>query len=178
MSTYYEKEGKRWQGGYIILDGRTVFNPTHEQLLEAGYEQKEEQPYVRTLEDAKAEKTAAIESYDTSDAVDGFYLNGMKMWLDFNTRQRIAERLPSEKNAGRTVTTLWYGSMPFQLPIALVEALLDKIKLYAADCYDVTAAHKAVVQALESIEDVDAYDYTQGYPEMPNFSTQAETETE
>ena len=33
----------------------------------------------------------------------------------------------------------------------------------------VTAAHKAAANALESVEDVVAYDYTQGYPEKLNF---------
>lgn len=172
MTTYYEKNGKRWFGGKITLDGRTVFNPSHDQLIAAGYEVKETQSYVPTLDEVKAQKIAELDRYDTSEAVNGFTLNGMSMWLDFDTRQKIAERLPSEKNAGREVTTLWYGNIKFQLPIALVESLLDKIKLYAADCYDVTAKHKAAVQALDTKEDVEAYDYTTGYPERLVFNTE------
>lgn len=175
MSIYYEKDNKRWrQGTSIVLGGRRIFNPSHEQLLAAGYEAKEPQPYVPTLQEVKARKIAAIDRYDSSTAVNGFELNGMTMWLDFDLRQKIAERLPSEKNAGRTVTTLWYGNVQFQLPIALVEAMLDRIKLYAADCYDVTASHKAAVEALQTKEEVEAYDYKTGYPDKLVFTTQSE----
>lgn len=174
MNRYYTKDGKQWYGGKITLNGRTVFNPSHEQLVAAGYEVKETQPYVPTLDEVKAQKIAEIDRYDTSEAVNGFELDGMTMWLDFDTRQRIRSRLPVEKSAGRETTTLWYGTVPVPLPITLAEQLLDSIELYATDCYDVTAAHKAAVQALASIEEVEAYDHTTGYPERLIITTTAE----
>lgn len=171
MNTHYEKDGKRWYGGRITLGDCTIFNPTHEQLLEAGYVLVEEQPYQPTLEEVKAQKTAEIDRYDTSEAVNGFELNGMTMWLDFEKREKVRSRLPVEKEAGRETTTLWYGTVPVQLPIALAEHLIDRIELYAADCFDATAAHKAAVEALETKEAVEAYDFTQGYPERLVITT-------
>ena len=125
----------------------------------------------RLLELVKEAKTAEITAYDESEAVNSFELDGLRMWLPFEMRQKIAERLPTEKNAGRTTTTLWYGTIPFQLPVTLAETLLDKIKLYAADCFDVTASHKAAVEAMTDIDAVRAYDYTTGYPERPVINT-------
>ena len=47
--------------------------------------------------------------------------------------------------------------------------MLSALELYALECYNVTAAHKAAVSALESVEDIVAYDYTENYPEKLNF---------
>lgn len=37
--------------------------------------------------------------------------------------------------------------------------------MYALGCFNVTAAHKAAVEELTTIDEVLAYDYTKGYPE-------------
>ena len=85
-----------------------------------------------------------------------------------------ARRLASEEAAGRSVSTLWLGGRSFVLPIGRARAILDKVEMYAADCFDVTAAHKAAVESLESIAAVDAYDYTAGYPERLTLTTREE----
>ena len=171
MNIYYTKDGRRWYGGKITLNGRTVFNPSHEQLLSAGYEAHEEQPYVPTLDEAKARKIAEIDAYDTSDAVNSFVLNGVSVWLDKATRVGLMNSLNCEKAAGRTETTLWLGTTPITLPVDTAVTMLSELELYALACYNVTASHKAAVGALETIEAVNAYDHTQGYPDRPRLST-------
>ena len=47
--------------------------------------------------------------------------------------------------------------------------MLSALELYALDCYNVTAAHKADIEALTTVEDVVAYDYEIDYPEKLNF---------
>lgn len=171
MSKYWtDKNGLRWLGGSVESDGRRIFNPTDEQLAAAGYTEHEELPYIPTLADVMALKLAEIAAYDTSEAVNSFVLNGMVMWLPFELREKVRARLPVEQSDGRTMTTLWYGTIPVQLPIDFAGRLMDKIELYAADCYDVTAAHKAAVEALDSIDAVEDYDYKRGYPERLVFS--------
>lgn len=170
--TYYEKNGKRWLGGKIYLYGRIVFNPTHEQLLAAGYEAVEVAPHVRTLEEAKAQKIAEIDAYDTSSSVNGFMLDGVPVWLDKATRVGLMNSLNCEKGAGHAETTLWLGSWPMTLPVERAMVLLAAVELYALECFNRTAAHKAAVEKLEAVESVDAYDYTTGYPEMLVISTE------
>ena len=46
---------------------------------------------------------------------------------------------------------------------------LAKIQIYANQCYGVTEKHKAAVNALETVEEVEAYDFTAGYPERLTF---------
>lgn len=48
--------------------------------------------------------------------------------------------------------------------------MLKKLEVYAKQTNNVTHQHKAEVMALTSIEDVEAYDVTKGYPEKLVFS--------
>lgn len=117
-------------------------------------------------------KLKEIEAYDMSPAVNSFSLDGMVVWLDFELRSKLRSRLPVEEAAGRDTTTLWLGTHSFTMPVKLASALLDRIELYAADCFDVTSAHKAAVEALATREAIEAYDHTAGYPEHLTVSTQ------
>jgi hypothetical protein len=49
--------------------------------------------------------------------------------------------------------------------------MLSQLELYALSCFNKTAEHKAMVQSLESVEEVESYDYKTGYPEKLNLST-------
>lgn len=42
--------------------------------------------------------------------------------------------------------------------------LLSALEMYALECFNVTAAHKKAVSELTSIEEVEKYDITAGYP--------------
>ena len=64
-----------------------------------------------TLEKAKKEKLAAILAYDTSSDVNGFMLNGNKVWLDKETRVGLMNSTTIAKSVGQKTTTLWLGSM-------------------------------------------------------------------
>lgn len=125
---------------------------------------------VRTLEDAKSERISKIEAYDRSVAVNMFTVNGITMWLDKATRAGLLLRITAEQAMGETVTTLWFGTIKFEIPIEQAFDMLYAIEIYASGCYDKTAAHKAAVETLDSIEAVDAYDYTAGYPMKLTFT--------
>ena len=121
------------------------------------------------LDVVKEEAIEQIEAYDTSEAVNSFTLQGKQMWLPKETRVGLMNSLGIEKAAGKTETVLWFGNESYILPIDTAMQMLSALELYALDCYNVTAAHKAAVSALESVEDLVAYDYTQNYPEKLNF---------
>ena len=121
------------------------------------------------LDVAKEEAIEQIEAYDTSEAVNSFTLQGKQMWLPKEMRVGLVNSVTIEKNAGKETTVLWFGGERYELPVDTALQMLSALELYALECYNVTAAHKAAVNALESVEDVVAYDYTQGYPEKLNF---------
>ena len=91
------------------------------------------------------------------------------MWLPKETRVGLVNSITIEKNAGKETTTLWFDGAKYELPVDTALQMLSALELYALECYNVTAAHKAAVSALEGVEDIVAYDYTQNYPEKLNF---------
>jgi len=48
--------------------------------------------------------------------------------------------------------------------------MLSSLEIYALECYNQTATHKAAVEALTTAEEINNYDYTTGYPEKLTFS--------
>ena len=117
----------------------------------------------------KADLIAQITAYDTSEAVNSFTLQGKQMWLPKETRVGLVNSITIEKNAGKEVTGLWHDGVRYELPVDTALQMLAALELYALECYNVTAAHKAAVSALESVEDIVAYDYTENYPEKLIF---------
>ena len=105
-----------------------------------------------------------LDKFDNSDAVNGFTLNGIPMWLDKETRNGLRLRFDSQKALGQTDTTLWYGVTPISLNIDLAISMLQMLEVYASGCYDRTAQHKAAIGNLTTIDEVFNYDYTEGYP--------------
>ena len=117
----------------------------------------------------KEEAIEQITEYDQSEDVNSFTLQGKQMWLPKETRVGLVNSITIEKNAGKKTTILWFGGEKYELPVDTALQMLSALELYALECYNVTAAHKSAVNALEGVEDVVAYDYTQGYPEKLNF---------
>lgn len=156
----------------IELNGCVVCNPTEDMLIKAGY--KEYQEPVPTeeekLEQAKVEKTAEITAYDTSDKVNGFMLNGLLVWLDKATRVGLMNSTTIAKAAGQQTTTLWLKGIKLVVDCDKAIQLLSALEMYALECFNVTASHKAAVSELRTIEEVEAYDYKAGYPKMLEMS--------
>ena len=117
-----------------------------------------------TLENAIKAKLEEITKYDVSSAVNGFYYQGNEYWLDKATRVGLMNSTRILKDSGQTTTTLWFNNMCLTLPVDDVIDKLSALEQYALSCYNVTASHKIAVQALTTIEEVNEYDVTQGYP--------------
>lgn len=122
------------------------------------------------LEEAKAEKIAEIIAYDTSDKVNGFILNGLLVWLDKATRVGLMNSTTIAKAAGQETTTLWLGGLKLVVDCDKAIRLLSALEMYALECFNVTASHKAAVGELKTIGEVEAYDYKTGYPKMLEMS--------
>ena len=162
--------------GQIVVrkNGMQTFNPSEAQILADGWEIYERPIYTPTLEDVKRNKVEEILAYDSSEAVNEFTYGGQHLWLNAEKRFKIAERIAMvkakcvENNEEITETypmnKLWDDGFSAELPLVLAEKLLNKVVEYASVCYDNTQMHLANVQKLESIEAVEAYDYTRGYP--------------
>ena len=146
---------------------------------EMRYEEREKEQYsydvcwidgvssdADVLQRAKEAVLAAIEAYDTSSSVNGFILNGERVWLDKATRVGLMNSTQIVKAMGQKTTTLWFGGMQIEVNCDKAIGLLSALEMYALECFNVTAAHKKAVAELNTVEEVLEYDYTQGYPEQ------------
>lgn len=107
-----------------------------------------------------------IDKYDTSPSVNGFMLNGLRVWLNKDTRVGLMNSTSIAKAMGKTTTTLWFGGMQIEVNCDKAIQLLSALEMYALECFNVTAAHKKAVAELNTVEEVLGYDYTKGYPEQ------------
>lgn len=119
-----------------------------------------------TLEKAKKEKLESILAYDTSSDVNGFMLNGNKVWLDKGTRVGLMNSIQITRDMGQDTTTLWFDGYKLEVRCDMAIMLLSSLEMYALECFNVTASHKQAVSELTTIEEVEAYDYKVGYPKQ------------
>lgn len=130
----------------------------------SAYEEWKQERIDAQLLFAKQQKIAEIDAYDTSPAVNGFSLNGATVWLDKSTRVGLMNSTNITKAMGQPTTTLWLGESKMEVPCDTAIQLLSALEMYALECFNVTAAHKKAVSELNSIEEVEKYDITAGYP--------------
>lgn len=128
----------------------------------------------RTLEQAIQEKIYQIEQYDNSDSVNSFTIvlgdNSMTAWLTPNQRANYKNSVDAAKLVGLEELHPVFNGTQLTLSTETAEMALAQIQLYADRCFIVTETHKSEVQALESIEAVDNYNITSGYPEKLTFN--------
>lgn len=128
----------------------------------------------RTLEQAKLEKIAQIENYDSSNMVNSFDVTVgdqvITTWITPDQRSNYKNSLDSAELLGLEEVHPVFNGIQLTLPTSTAKMALAQIQIYADRCYIVTETHKTEVNALESIDDVDNYDYTTGYPEKLSFS--------
>ena len=113
---------------------------------------------------------AYIEKYDASSSVNSFLLNGMEVWLDKATRVGLMNSTTIAKASGQKTTTLWLCGLNLVVDCDKAIQLLSALEMYALECFNVTASHKATVGELKTIEEVEAYNYKTGYPKMLEMS--------
>ena len=118
----------------------------------------------------KQHKINDIIKYDSSSEVNSFYLNDELVWLSKDMRVGLVNSTTIEKNAGMQETTLWFEGHSFVVGVDDVLNMLAALELYAKQCYNKTQEHITAVNALDTVEAVEAYDITTGYPPQLHFT--------
>lgn len=175
-----------YKGG-LQLNEYIIYNPTKEQFLQAGYYPIKEVPedgvdiienntllhyigFEQGKQNAINKKLEEIDAYDISSDVNGFYINNMSMWIPRETRVSLQNSTAILLKNNIETTTLWEGTIRFDIPCILLLQMLDALEIYALHCFNVTAEHKANILNMDSIDDINSYDYTIGYPEKLVFN--------
>ena len=184
MKKKWIKDGEFYQeGSSVVIDGQRYFTPlTDEQMIAVGYTEwvpptteppepapEPEPDSQAALEDLRREVLERIQSYDRSAAVNSFIINGQQMWLTVDERQQIATQISANEAIGRDAMTKWFQGNEFTFPITTWRQMLIALEVYAGDALNVTEAHKAAVEAMDNIEDIENFDITAGYPEKLVF---------
>ena len=128
----------------------------------------------RTLEDAKNEMQWKIDDYDNSDNVNSFEaeVSGQTIegWFTPEERSNYRNSIDAAKILGVNELTFFVNDVELTVTPTQGEYMLAQIQLYADQCYVVTKEHKLTVNGLETIEEVDAFDYESGYPQKLHFT--------
>lgn len=127
--------------------------------------------FERTLEQAKQEKLNEIARYDNSPAVNSFVINNtIQTWFTPAERSNYKQSVESAELLGVPTLQFYVNNTLLEVETAKAKQMLAMIHLYADKCFIVTMQHKLAVEQLETIEEVDSYDYKVGYPSNPNFT--------
>ena len=176
MRRYYNPTTKQWytEGQSLtrnIPNGVFSGIPSEQRLESWGFEEWVEPTPTpeELLARAKDNKIAELEAYDSSDAVNSFSVNGKDMWIDAQTRQQLRISLDAMQAIGRETVTKWFDGEQYTYPTSLWYQMLAAVEVYASDALNVTESHKAAINALTAIQEVEGYDYTTGYPEKLEF---------
>lgn len=150
---------------YIEVDA-----PEEESEEEISPEEDEDvEPIVDPLEQVRANKIKALDAYDNSIKVNGFYVGESLTWIDRETRNTYKASIEAAELLGETSIIVPILGMILNIPIDKGKIALAKIQRYADACAIVTATHKMAISGLNSEEEIMGYDFTLGYPEKLVF---------
>ena len=124
---------------------------------------------VRTVEQAVQDKLMQIDMYDRSEAVNSFIVNGVSAWLTPDVRANYRSSIESAELLGESNITFIIAGIVATSTLQEARIMLAKIQRYADRCTIVTETHKANVNSLSTIQEIEAYDYTVGYPKKESF---------
>lgn len=124
---------------------------------------------VSELERTKKAKIAELEAYDRSESVNSFTIGNQTMWLTVAERQQIATQISANEAIGRETMTRWFSGQQFTFPLTAWKQMLVALEVYAGDALNVTEMHRAAINALSTLAEVEAYDITTGYPQKLVF---------
>ena len=122
------------------------------------------------IDEEKQEKIQQVVEYDKSIDVNSFFIGSTQAWIDRDTRVSLMNSTTILKNAGQETTTLWLNNIPFVISCELLIQMLGMLEIYALQCYNITEQHKANINNLTNIEEIQNYDYKLNYPEKLTFT--------
>lgn len=163
----------------LIENGMQIFNPSEEMLIKHGWKEYIHEILEPSTEEllklAKDSKCLQLEEYDSSENVNICYIiigdNQIPYWANKQERSILKTAIQNYIAFGKTVYRLDLRDKGVSININCNDLLqiLVALEVYAIDCYNKTTDHQYAIQALTTIEEVEAYDYTVGYPEKLTF---------
>lgn len=132
----------------------------------------------KTLEQVKEEKLEQLYEYDSSDSVNGFIVNGIESWFTAAERTNFRASIDSAKILNMNTVTFFVKTLEITISIQEAENLLAQIQNYADTCFLETKRHEIAIKALNTIEEVDNYNFKVRYPTKLEFTIELSKEPE
>lgn len=128
-------------------------------------------PPPLTLDEKRQNLLHAIDQHDRSDKVNAFYLNGNKMpWLSKETRSAMMWDIQQAiEDTDATDVHLETPSGSILVEKHQAKALMTALHGYAREANKITQMHKRTVATLTDAN-IDTYDVTSGYPDIPRYT--------
>ena len=113
--------------------------------------------------------TKELARYDASSNVNAFSVGGVWMWIPADKRAILRTSIDAYKALGQeSVTKVWEGK-EYTFPTDTWLLMINSVEVYASECFNTTERHRAAINAMTTVADVEAYDFTTGYPEKLQF---------
>ena len=91
------------------------------------------------------------------------------MWVPADKRAVLRISIEAYKALGaENITKVWDGQ-EYTFSTSDWDTMLNQVEVYASECFNQTQRHLAAINALDTVEAVNEYDFTQGYPEKLVF---------
>lgn len=123
----------------------------------------------------RAEKIKEIERYDSSNEVNVCYIvksdNTIPYWANKSERSALKSAIQDSIAMGRGIYRLDLRNIGVSVEIECEKLLsmLSALEVYAIDCYNRTTDHIFAVKQLNTIEEIENYNYQDGYPDKLTF---------
>ena len=126
--------------------------------------------FVRTEEAPNVEKVRnilsnLIKEYDKSNEVNYFNYKNYRYWFDREERLALTHKFQVLHDMGKTTGLIWFGSVSYEVDVAMMLDFLEGLEYYAIRCNDVTRQHLNDIKSINTIEDLIMYDITADYPQ-------------
>ena len=163
----------------LSCDGRMIYNPTEEMVLADGWTEYVIQPKeipmdirIRITKDRKVRELYIYdESSDVNDCIIVYQGSELSYWASKTERNDLKNALRDYLSMGRTESRLDLRDkgISITMPCETLLQMMAALEVYAIECYNKTTDHEFAIKDLETLEEVEAYDFKVGYPEKLRF---------
>ena len=96
------------EGMLTVATAKYDHEPTEDEIM-ADYNASVEAVKRMALQQAQRQKIREIDAYNNSDSVNGFYINGAKVWVDAETRVKGVNGAKAKQALRATTMSQWLG---------------------------------------------------------------------
>lgn len=123
-----------------------------------------------SIDDIRSKKLTDLINYDSSDAVNQFIINGIGAWFTPTERAQYGSSILAAETMGVESLTFYIGDTALTVPTMMAKQMLAAVQLYADSCFIITKQHEAQIKVLETVDEIENYNFETEYPEKLIFS--------